>query len=437
MSRTTRVGLLAGASVLTLTGVSVADGTTEANNQEARIASLEAQIAQLKGEGQVNEQRAAEVRGMIQDVLADADTRASLLSQGMTSGYDGGFVIGSADGNFKLKINGQSQIRFVWNDRDTSGDSDEDSTFGFENRNTKVGFSGHIADPSWQYQIRGVFDASGGAFDLDYAYVKKSMDNGMYVQAGQFKSPFLAEYLIAETKQLTVNRSLVSEEYNTGYSQGVALGWASDNFRGQVMFTDGADSANTDWTDADHQYALAGRVEFLVAGNWKQFDDMTSWRGSEYGCKIGAALYTDGDGDGAADGDDTNTSGVTVDVGVEGDGWNVFGAFVYWNYDDDAAIDTDEMAFVIQGGYFFTDEIEAFARYEYGDPDSDVIEDLNVITAGINYYFAKHNMKWTTDLGFAMDPIGSKYASTGAGYAEDEAENDGQFVFRTQLQLAF
>ena len=116
MSLTKFVGLLAG-STLTLTSVSY--GATEAINDTAtQLSEMKAEIAALKaqqGEQWLTEQRAEQVRGIVQDVLADADTRASLQNTAATSGYDNGFFISSADGNFKLKITALEQVRFVYN----------------------------------------------------------------------------------------------------------------------------------------------------------------------------------------------------------------------------------------------------------------------------------------------------------------------------------
>ena len=104
MSLTTRVGLLAGAAALTLTGISNARPAGETSNDDVaqRLAAAEAKIAAMEAaqnQSWLTEQRASEIRGLVQDVLADADTRASLLQTGMTAGYDNGAVIGSADGN--------------------------------------------------------------------------------------------------------------------------------------------------------------------------------------------------------------------------------------------------------------------------------------------------------------------------------------------------
>ena len=83
MSLTKFVGLLAG-STLTLTGVSF--GAVEATNDTtAQINELKAEIAALKsnqGEQWLTEQRADEIRGVVQDVLADSNTRSSFQQAG-------------------------------------------------------------------------------------------------------------------------------------------------------------------------------------------------------------------------------------------------------------------------------------------------------------------------------------------------------------------
>jgi len=116
MSLTKFVGLLAG-STLTLTGVSY--GAVEATNDTAaQINELKAEIAALKaqqGEQWLTEQRADAIRGVVQDVLADSSTRSSFQQAGATAGYNNGFFLSSADGNYTLKINALEQVRFVWN----------------------------------------------------------------------------------------------------------------------------------------------------------------------------------------------------------------------------------------------------------------------------------------------------------------------------------
>ena len=132
MSLTKTVGFFAG------TTLAIGGAAFGAENEFAsEIASLRAEIASLKGDNWLTEQRAAEIRGIVTDVLADADTRASLQGSGANAGYDGGFFISSSDGNFSLKLNILQQIRYTFNDRSNAPDSGDpigptrDQTFGF------------------------------------------------------------------------------------------------------------------------------------------------------------------------------------------------------------------------------------------------------------------------------------------------------------------
>ena len=102
MNLTKQVGLVVGAAALALTGGSFADTTPEANTDlKAKLDSALARIDQLEAKQNDNwltEQRAGEIRKLVQDVLDDADTRASLLAHGATAGCDNGAVIQMADG---------------------------------------------------------------------------------------------------------------------------------------------------------------------------------------------------------------------------------------------------------------------------------------------------------------------------------------------------
>ena len=102
-------------SATTALGDSVGDDPN-AEALRKRIAELESRVAELKAtripDNWLTEQRADEIRALVHDVLADADTRASLLQSGMTAGWDKGFFLASSDGNFKLKVAGQIQFRW-------------------------------------------------------------------------------------------------------------------------------------------------------------------------------------------------------------------------------------------------------------------------------------------------------------------------------------
>jgi hypothetical protein len=101
--------------------------------------------------------------------MSDAQSRASLQTTGATSGYDNGFFIASPDGNFKLMIGGQMQVRYAlsrlsnkslndWNAPSTGKNIQiERAAYGFELRRMKVEFSGHVIDPSWTFKVTTVY----------------------------------------------------------------------------------------------------------------------------------------------------------------------------------------------------------------------------------------------------------------------------------------
>ena len=442
MSPTKRVGL-AGAVALMLTGGSYAgttpDGVTN-DELRGRVAELEATVAELKagqGDNWLTEQRAGEIRGLVEDVLADADTRASLLTQGMAAGYDDGFVLSNRDGSFSMKINGQIQFRWISNQQDNSGG--DDNRWGFENSRTKLIFTGNVVSQDWTYKLETNFARGGGEMVLEDAWVNYDFGNGLHLTFGQFKDPLLREEMVDSRYQLAVERSLVNELFTNNRVQGVQLGYNSDMFRGWVAYSNGADiGANSTALTEDTEFAITLRAEGLLFGNWGQFDTMTSPNGDETGLLIGGAVsHQKGEsGTGAIEQDLTT---VTADVTAEFGGYNVFAAIIIAT-DSTGVSDIDRVGFIAQGGYYITDNWEAFLRYEFvdlDDPDP-AVDDVNIFTIGVNYYIgADPNAKWTTDIGFGLDALAGDAASDLAGWREDAPGEDGQVVLRSQLQWLF
>lgn len=436
MSLTTRVGLLAGASALTLTGASFGSQTATETSTEAlraEIAALKAQVARLAtGEDWLTEQRSDEIRSLVQDVLADADTRASLLQSGMNAGYDDGFVLGSSDGNFSLKMNGLLQARFVYNNQDDA--PVDDDRWGFENSRTKLWFSGNVVSPEWMYMIEADF-GTNGAFTLQDAYIAHDCGNGWTGIFGQHKAPALREELVHSSKQLLVERSWVNEFFTGGRSQYLAADYLGEQFHFTACISDGANNPNSAWSNYDTEWALTGRVEVLFAGNWDQFKDFTSWQGEEFGFMLGAAAHYQSAEYGTAANDEIEVFLGTIDASAEFGGGNLFASLIYRNMDNDAAIDSDQYGLVVQGGFFLNEDWELFGRWEWADLDTNGVDDLNIFTVGLNKYWAEHTVKWTSDVGFGIDSV--PFTSNITGWRADTAEEDGQVVFRTQLQLMF
>ncbi|MHC4651930.1 MAG: porin [Planctomycetota bacterium] len=486
-----RVGLLAGAATLTLTGGSFAESDLEAQNDElrARISELESRLGAVESQSSdswLTEQRADEVRALVQDVLADADTRSSLLSQGMTAGYDDGAVIASADGNWLLRTNIHMQQRYVLNfgndltttvdlDGDGSLDKTDDDRWGFENTRTKFILSGNVVSPEWFYYVDinvGTavqntsytlgFDTDGDGSDDTFfdvsgveregvgsAYLGYDYGNGWKVMMGSMKAPLLREELVDSRYQLAVDRSLVNYLFTGGYTDGIVLDYMGDQFHIVGGYTDGANQGGTSWDTPTTDFSFTVRGEWLAMGTWDQFTDMTSPPGEEQGLMIGGAIHYE-----TAEDDDPTVADVdqtilTGDLSWEFGGGNLFAAIIYNSLDAPSGIsDADQLGIVLQGGYYLNDTWELYGRYEYADLDLSGLDDVSIVSIGVNKYFADHHAKWTTEIGFALEPVLGNDEAAGisdgepgafplAGWQIDPDNEDGQITIKTQIQIVF
>ena len=354
MSLTTRVSLV-GTAALAIAGTAFGAGSD--NDALAQIAELKQELAELKSQNNDNwltEQRAEEVRGIVQDVLADAETRTSLQDSGAMAGWNNGFFLSSADGNYKLNISGLVQVRWNMNDA-----KDQNTEWGFSQGYTLLNFAGNVVDPSWTYRLRTNLsnNTAGGAAGLDFAYIKKTMDSGLSFTAGQFRAPWMREVLVEDGHQLAVDRSVLATFFGQGFSQGFQVGYAQDDWNVNAMYSDGIGNAaagsnpftattlpttglptsqNSAWNATNTKWAFAARGEYKLNGSWADFDDESSFRGEDFGMLFGGAFMAQNywqanHGAGALPTSDPGGTvyGITADVTANFGGWSLGGAAVW------------------------------------------------------------------------------------------------------------
>ncbi len=454
------------------------------------------------GDNWLTEKRATEIRAIVHEVLSDADTRASLLADGLMAGWSDGFFLADANGRFRLEVQGHLQFRWMYNyhgDHTPSpaaavafapADTDRHRS-GFEMARTRLTFRGHVFSPDITYLVRGDFsrhgispvptaldstDRFGGGFHLLDAWMRFHLSDEWSIRAGQFKLPFTREQLVSGAHQLAVERSVIDDRLNIGRSQGVDITWVSGPHRvtgavsdggtssigGSVPFVGGGagTTAGLGAVSHDVEYAFTARYEHLIAGEWRQFEDITSPPGDEFGLLVGAALhYQRGEAGPAVPGLAATTShkwlGFTIDASAEWGGATAMLAFTYHRFDERfVGSRHDTWGVVLQGGFYVAPKWEVFGRYEYGDwnmrrrpspPAAPTIfdnleEDTHLITVGVNYYLDGHDLKWTTDLGVSLSRVTHAWGWNPAGRTGWRAASDDdplQIVFRTQLQLLF
>lgn len=408
---------------------SLRDALERAN---ARIEKLESTVAQMRdGEDGtwLNEARSEAVRELVREVIADADRRGS-LSGGASAGYDNGFYIESADGNNKLKVRGFLAVRYIFNDRDNT---DNGQVAGFEITRTRFGFMGHVIDPSWKFKIWTGDNADGDNLLLD-AFITKKFDNGLSVTAGQFKLPFFREYLVSEVNLQFVERSLLNAAVAGSYTQGVKADYRNEDVHLTLSINDGRKETNTTFDEDGSEFSVTGRAEWKLFGPWGQYKTYDAFRGSEPALVLGSAMHYQ---QGESNSDMPDQWMWTADGLWQGDGWNLVAAVVGSHKRGGSPSKGDFVGFLLQGGYFVTDNVELLARYEYADSDLTGVDDLSIATIGSSVFFSKFNARWTTDLGYAFNPVADRWDASSAGYLVDTGGEDGQIVLRSQLQLLF
>ncbi len=364
---------------------------------EKRNAELQGQVVELKsqnGEQWLTEERAAEVRELVKDVLADSATRTSLQSNGATAGWDNGFFIASPDNRFRLEIGGLVQARWVWSSMRAPYTADGivptgnpnipqvtyDQTLnrsGFDVHNIELWAQGHVISPDIQYMLKGIFsnssstaqqpssngtnvggfvgETTSGSFQLLDAWVRVNLTDDWSVRVGQFRAPYGREFLVLEQYQMAVDRSLVSLHYGMGYTQGLELEWLSNEARWRFSVNDGGNDniagagqvvgshpLNSPWFEQQSIWGVTTRFDWKGSGGWQQFDQFTSPDGSEPGWLWGFAVNAQGTKPSEIYGQqqnvalstssDTNTwVGITTDFTMQFGGASLF-ASAYYNY---------------------------------------------------------------------------------------------------------
>ena len=325
------------------------------------------------------EARAEATKALVQDVLADAEART--MFQGSNSPVT-------------LNLSGFAQTRYSY-----SGGGGLEAEHGFNVPRARLILSGDIYD--WEYKVSGQWSDSTNTFDLKDAYAQGGLFGGTF-RVGQFKSPFMREVLVSQQDTLMTDRSIVSNQFGQGRSQGIQ--WSKDfgRFDFAGAYTDGFNTAN----GAGVQNGQAFTARFGV--------DVLDW------WNVGAAVSYN-------DLVDTDYTTYTFDTKVSTGGLDLTAAYVATSGDAG-----DNWGATVQAGYMCMDNLQGFVAYEYGELEG-VTENLSTFTIGGNYWF-NDNVKWTTDFGYALNGINGAWDLGETGW---RAGDSGEYVVRTQIQISF
>lgn len=396
-------------------------------------AALRSEVTALRAESDqvwLTEDRAGEIRGLVQDVLADSSTRASFQDAAAVAGWDTnrGFYLRSADNRFSLELSGLVQARYTYSATGSGGTLNQttdsngnpqilpNSQYGFDMPHTQLVFKGHVFEPGIRYFIRSEFSpqqqfragslralsgSTAGSLNLLDAYMAFDLDNDWTIKAGQFKLPFSRERLVSVQNLVSATRSTVDELLSVGRSQGIQIStrgsdlyWAaaisnggSDNVLAGIsgnsgVFPVGTEPMNTPYWDGNNTFSITSRVEYKLAGAWAEFNEMTSPMGESEGILLGLAGHYQT----SAYDPTLETSGVgnnqwlslTADATWNFGGASIFAAAYYTNTETKWSTilpanpnpirgTTNMVGAIIQGSMYLAPKWEVFGSYQYID----------------------------------------------------------------------
>ena len=417
----------------------------------------------------LSQERADNIRELVHDILSDADSRNSLIGDGLLGGWSDGFFLASSDGRFKLKIGGLFQERFVQNYlRSDTGDRWRG---GIENTRTRLNFSGHIFDRDTTFLIQagyGYLDPNAIVGNTRISaklwdtWIKFKLNEKWSLKVGVFMLPFTRESLVSDQYQLAVDRSLIDYRLGLARSQGIELTWhPHDDTRVFLSTSSGSPTlrgVNISGTNPtppwaalaeDTDWSITARAEFLLEGSWAQFNQFTSPVGSEQGVLWGIAAHGQNAERLGRGNPKQDQYGITSDISIHSDGMTFFASGTFHNQKNPSSSvpNGDWVGYVVQGSTYMTDNTEYFIRYASGGVMQDSLgnNDVNILTNGVNWYLDGQGLKVTTDFGVSFGEISAgqggqdnppAMANQMVGWRASPNQN-AEWLFRTQLQLAF
>lgn len=472
MQRKMTTAVLAGALLAGSSGQSFAQNT-ELEQMKAEMAQMRAEMAQLRAQQQgdwMADQRRAEIEGLIADVFADANNRASLLQEGALAGIDnsGKIFLQSSDGQFSANFFGQIQFRYIWNSLETdntSGTRASESLSGFQTARAKFGVKGTVGD-GWGYYLKfatqkvedsGSGWGAGDTYTED-AYITYDLGDGWDIAAGVKKLPFARQELISSTRQVGVDRALATEFFTIGRSELVQVNYASDDIRASVALSDGGNAQFTGFLgsggapdDVSNDFAITGRVDWQAMGDDWGASKHEFGGTDEDALFVGAAVHYEV-AEGSAGGLPEDGLAWTIDALYKTGALGLTAALFGNHTDNGAATDTDQYGLYIQGDYVVAEGWDIFGRWDYIDDDGVAgagTDELQALTVGVNHHF-NNNVKFTADVVWVYEgdaqahdgnflnggelSTGLGLTSTGFTAADD---HDDQIALRLQLQLLF
>jgi hypothetical protein len=296
------------------------------------------------------------------------------------------------------------------------------------------------------FRVRvGTLADGGASFEQSYADLHLGP---VVLRGGIFYLPASIADNPAPHALQALDYSQYAQQAGGGQAAGFGGRYDLGPFRAQAYLSNGARTAFTELaTPVAARVALTARVEgaLLTSDGLARFDSESSFRGSDFGLRLGAAAHYQKGADSFAGGD---LEQFTADVTLEGPGFNVIGAGRFLRVNPPEGNTTHDPGCMLQLGGFVHERIELWTRYNglYSDgkrhaappfpgPGTRPFHEFGV---GINGYLVpRRNLaKLQLDFLYVPLPIDPSLAASSSNSGTLPTERGAQWAMRLQLNAA-
>ncbi len=328
-----------------------------------------------------------------------------------TAGWDRGFYLRSADGDFRLNIGGWIQPRYEFR----AGEGEED-TSSFTMRRVRLDLRGHVLRPELTFRVMSEHARSSNLRDawIDYAFTP-----AMQLRAGQFTVPFQWHRFIGPRRQHFAERGVPSETF--GFLQGRDIGIMAHGRLMQDRLAYGAglfDGAgrNVDVSNSSGHMASARATWAALGALPREESDYAgskrpqvsigagvqgAWRNERRDWALGRSEEENGRGDWITGTVDTRVAWRGISLAADGYLRRV-------DPEDITVAACTGWAYMISAGYFVVPRsIEVVGRWSQLQADQDDLDTRrDEWGAGVNVYHRGHD--WKTRINYLVETGGTE-----------------------------
>jgi hypothetical protein len=374
----------------------------------ARLDALETQVKALEARANAATPPANEsaTQAAPAEKMTDAKDKKETA---LTAGYDDGFVLRSADGNYKLQPLGFLQVRFSHEWLEKAPDRT-----AFSLPRARVGLKGNVVNKDVKYYF--LVDYGKGRFELSYFYLDYTVAKDVLaVRAGVQKRPFSRMFLTSSEKLELVSSSSLNKAFGDAHDLGVELHNGTPAFEYAVGIFNGNGSKGVFTGDVTVDPTTGkGKV---TSGDFNSVPDRF------HPAFVARAAYNHGDIQGYseadleggparfsvgiagiedADFDNDNVSYLrgTVDAVVKAYGFNAqAGGFISSKQVGKAFGERayEASGLLLESGYTIAQRFQPVVRYAWLTP-AEPVYDTHELAAGFNVYMKKHALKLQNEL---------------------------------------